>query len=56
MGERWVTFALGDDETLRCSSCSKYLHDQEVHIYLDVNDQLDEVMCECCWKKEGEKP
>jgi hypothetical protein len=55
MGERWVTFYLGIDETLRCTSCSKYLHDQKVYLYLYINDGLNRVMCEACFKKEQER-
>ena len=52
MSERWVTFDIGDNETLRCTSCSKYLHDQKGHLFLDVDDELDDIMCECCWRED----
>ena len=55
MGERWVILVLDQDETLKCEFCLKYLHEEKVHLYMDVNDQLVETMCDACWKKEGEK-
>lgn len=55
MGERWVLIELKEDEILICNSCDGYLHNQKVHLYIDVNDEIEEVMCETCWKEEGEK-
>lgn len=58
MGERWVTLEVDEDETLRCTSCSKYLHEQKVYLYLDVNNELGEIMCRYCWaqdQREGGK-
>lgn len=52
MGERWVSYYLDGDENLRCTSCHKCLHNQKVYLYMDVNDGLDEVMCDTCWKKD----
>jgi hypothetical protein len=53
MGERWVLIFVGNDEILRCNSCDTYLHNQKVHLYLDdVNDEIDEVMCDTCWKEK----
>lgn len=56
MGERWVTFEMKEDEILRCFSCDLRLSHQKVHLYLNVNDELDDVLCEACFKKvqEGE--
>jgi hypothetical protein len=55
MGERWVTLVLLKNETLECDGCAEYIHDEEVHLYVDANDDLIEIMCTACWKKEGEK-
>lgn len=52
MGERWVTLLLIQDESLRCTSCYRSLSNQKVHLYLDVNDGLDDAMCEACFKKD----
>jgi uncharacterized Zn-finger protein len=52
MGERWCWILLKGDDTLICSYCDKPLHNQKVHIYLDVEDSLDDIMCEACFKKE----
>ena len=55
MGVEWVWILLDADETLRCSSCNKYLHDQKVYIFLEDNYKLDEIMCEVCWKENQEE-
>jgi hypothetical protein len=55
MGERWVTFYLGKDETLICTTCSKYLHDQKVYLYVNIYNGLNKVMCRHCWKKNQEE-
>jgi hypothetical protein len=49
----WIEFKLGEDETLRCDLCSKYLHDQKVHFYLnDDGATANEVICDACWKED----
>lgn len=49
----WISFKLGEDETLRCDCCFKYLHDQKVHFYLnDDGVSTNEVLCNACWKEE----
>jgi hypothetical protein len=50
MSEKWVLYYLYEDEMLRCTSCSRYLRGQTVHFYI-VDDRIDEVMCDMCWKK-----
>jgi hypothetical protein len=50
MGERWVLIRLSGDETLRCHSCYNSAQ-QKAHLYIDVNDEIEEVMCDTCWKK-----
>jgi hypothetical protein len=52
MDEQWVTFEVGEDETVRCTSCLKYLHEQRAYMYLDVNGDLSETMCRYCWAKD----
>jgi hypothetical protein len=52
MGERWVTLLLLKDESIRCDSCELFLSNQKVHLYLNVTDELDEVLCEACFKKD----
>lgn len=51
MGERWLRLGLGEYETLRCDSCLKMLRsNQKAHLY-DADDEIVEVMCDSCWKK-----
>jgi hypothetical protein len=51
----WITFKLGKDETLRCDSCFKYLHDQKVYFYLnDDGCTANEVMCDACMNQKEE--
>jgi hypothetical protein len=52
MGEKWVLIFLGNDEILRCNSCDEYQHNQKVHLYLNVDDEIDTVVCDSCWKLE----
>jgi len=51
MGEKWVHIKLSGDETLRCHSCCAYVHNQIVPLYLNVNDEIEEVICSTCWKE-----
>lgn len=50
MSEKWVLFLLYADEMLECTTCSRYLRRRTVHLYI-VDDRIDEVMCDMCWKK-----
>jgi phage FluMu protein Com len=52
MSEKWALYYLYEDETLRCTSCSKYLRGQTVHLYINVDDEIDEVKCDACWKED----
>jgi hypothetical protein len=52
MGERWVTLRVAYNENLKCFQCSKEITDQVAHLYLNVTDEIEEVLCERCWKKE----
>lgn len=51
MGERWVQIELVEDETLRCRSCLENIQEEKVHLYINVNDEIEEIMCDACWKK-----
>lgn len=56
MGGQWVLIQLTETETLKCISCGTYIYIQKVHLYLNVNGEIEEVMCSTCWKrnqKEG---
>jgi uncharacterized Zn-finger protein len=55
MGERWACLALIEDESLMCDTCESYFKHGTAYLYLDVNDELVETMCEACWKKEGKE-
>ncbi len=49
-----IVFKLGKDETLRCDSCFKYLHDQKVHLCIFNVDGAgyNQVICDACWKED----
>ena len=49
MGERWVTLRLRWGEALICHKCYKTIEDQEVHMYVNVDHEIDEVICEMCF-------
>ena len=53
MDEKWVLIEIDGDEILRCHSCYEGIHDQNVHLHLNVDDEVDEVMCVSCCKKYG---
>lgn len=55
MGERWVSINLCAEESLRCHSCYESAHNQKVHLYLNVDDEIDEIMCDSCWKDQEGK-
>jgi uncharacterized Zn-finger protein len=51
MSEKWVTLLVEEDETVRCTSCLKYLHGQKIYLYLDVDGELNDAKCRYCWAK-----
>jgi hypothetical protein len=55
MGEKWVWIELVEDETLRCLSCCESRHKQRMHFYVNVDDEIEEVMCDSCWNKTEKK-
>jgi hypothetical protein len=55
MGERWASIILCADESLRCHSCYENAHNQKVHLHLNVDDEIDEIMCDSCWKDQEGK-
>ena len=50
MSEQWVTLIIDEDETIRCSQCQGYLHNQKVHLYVEADQEIEEILCEKCWK------
>lgn len=52
MGEKWGWIELVEDETLRCHSCYESIHKQRMHLYVNVDDEIEEVMCDICWNKK----
>ena len=52
MSERWVLIELKEDEILICNTCDGYLHNHRVHLYIGVDNEIDEVMCNTCWKEK----
>lgn len=49
MTQQWVTFKIYADETLQCSMCFEYLHNQKVHFDVTCG-VIEETFCEKCWK------
>jgi hypothetical protein len=52
MGGKWGWIELVEDETLRCASCYESIHKQRIHLYANVDDEVEEVLCDACWKKK----
>lgn len=50
--EEWVTIILRKGDALVCSMCGKVIENQQVHMYVDVDYEIEEVLCEECWEKE----
>ena len=52
--EEWVTLYVYGDGTLECHKCRVYLKHQKAHMYVNVNHEIEEVLCEKCWEEEEE--
>lgn len=50
MSEEWVTFVLFGRDTLRCENCSGLLDSQKVYLCLNVDHEVEEVLCAECYK------
>ena len=50
--EEWVTFILLDKDLLVCAKCLETITYQKVHMYVNVDNEVEEVLCEECWTKE----
>ena len=50
MVEEWPTDVLGGGETLISGRCYGQLYSQKVHMYVNVDRELEEVLCEGCWE------
>lgn len=37
-------------ETLKCASCSGNMRNQEMHLYLNADDEIEETLCNDCWR------
>jgi hypothetical protein len=51
MGEKWVLKYVYEEETLVCTSCTRYLRGQTVHLYINVDDEVEDILCDLFWKK-----
>jgi hypothetical protein len=51
MSEQWLTLILGEDEKLSCDTCAKWIQDQIAYLCRNDNAELDEILCETCWKR-----
>jgi hypothetical protein len=52
--EEWVTLYVYGNGTLECHKCRVYLKHQKAHMYVNVDHEIEEVLCEKCWKSEEE--
>lgn len=56
IGDRWGLIELEGDDALKCHSCDGHIRNQRVHILLNVDGEVEEVMCDfCCNEKQKEK-
>jgi len=53
--EEWVTCQFIGREAIECDKCSGLIKNQRVHMYVNVDNEIEEVLCEECWKAEKEK-
>ena len=52
MVEEWVTFLLCGRDSLVCEKCSGAISNQKVYMYLNVDHEIEEVVCAKCYKSE----
>ena len=50
--EEWVTWALIRSVVAICDKCGKVIETQEVHMYVNGDNEIEEVLCEECWRRE----
>jgi uncharacterized CHY-type Zn-finger protein len=52
---QWGILHLKRRDALVCYKCYKTIEDQKVHMYINVDFEIDKVMCENCWKTAQEE-
>ena len=50
--EEWITWLLFGRDTVICDRCLKMFVYQRMHLYINVDNEVEEVLCEECWTKE----
>ena len=55
MVEEWVILRLFGKDTLVCGNCSGALTHQKVHMHLNVDREIEEVLCAGCYKSRREE-
>jgi len=53
--EKWVTLAVFETEVLVCDACDTQIINQVAYMYVNSDNDVEEVLCERCWKKEDIK-
>ena len=53
--EDWVTCQFIGREAIECDKCSGLIKNQRVHMYVNVDNEIEEVLCEQCWMKVKEE-
>jgi len=53
--EEWVTLLLRGHDALVCDKCCRITENQLVRMYMNVDSEIEEVLCEECWEKEQNK-
>jgi len=48
--EEWVTWILFGRDVVVCDNCSGSINNQRVHMYVNVDNEVEEVLCEECYK------
>ena len=50
-----MAWVLSGKDTSVCDKCSMVLENQQVHMYANVDNEIEEVLCEKCWDEERDK-
>jgi hypothetical protein len=52
MSEKWVSIELDLNELLHCRSCREDICEEQMHLYINVDDEVEDILCDRCWKKK----
>ena len=48
--EEWVTWILFGKDIVVCDKCLNAINNQRMHLYVNVDNEIEEVLCEECWR------